>query len=146
MSPDWLHCSLEILTKLHVIFPMKWRLVTQIYLTYRRTEWKRQYFGDTNPARMRTIRSFRTPCALPRKSSKGLILSHLSSVHSQIRSEGEKMQEFILNYVWLKKPNVFSVLEMNKTMTILKEREKVFSNPAIICCYFIFMNTYLPHR
>lgn len=43
-----------------------------------------QPLSDINSARMRSIRSLQTPYVFPLQSSRGLILSHLGLVHSQL--------------------------------------------------------------
>lgn len=52
------------------------------------------------------------------------------------------MQEFILNYIWLLKTTVFSILKMNKTEVWLSEKteKRLCSlNHAIICICLLLL-------
>ena len=60
-----------------------------------------QPLSDTNPARMRNIRSLQTPYAFPLKEFKRSNSFPLSSCPFPDLSWERRMQEFILNYSWL---------------------------------------------
>lgn len=103
------------LTKSNLIFPMKWHLVHEYAQLYLRTE-------SRTPASQRYKFS---PDEKHQKSANSLHFSSkefkrsnsfpLRSCPFPDLSWERRMQEFILNYIWLLKTTVFSILRMNKT-------------------------------